>query len=232
MVWKWASVRGGGERAGWESAADYPVSAAGLPPTAGINAVGDLATLPTRAVTGDAMRQALGVCVAAVGIVLASQARAAIYRCQTAGKLVYTDRPCTPNAATATLPPLGTVPATPRDGPLVRQYDHRTAAEAKGHEAARRAWLQDYDERRARRQAIEHALAEGDVVTGMTPAQVESAWGEAVQRTGTDRDPRRWTYVNGRQRRVVEFSDGVVQRVHKGAAARRGTRHQRRFSDP
>lgn len=143
----------------------------------------------------------------------AGGARAAVYRCTVGGKTVYTDQACRVGASAVKLPALQTVPAGLAEQDMAGQYDRRQKAAAQARKAADAAWLQRHAARKAQQAAIRKGLVEGRVVAGMSPAQVEQVLGSPARRTGSAVAPKRWTYVNGRSRRVVEFSGGVVKRV-------------------
>lgn len=57
------------------------------------------------------------------------------------------------------------------------------------------------------------ALVHGDVIRGMTPAEVRRAWGAPTRESGETSKSAVWVYVNGRSRRSVSFTAGVVSAV-------------------
>lgn len=179
----------------------------------------------TAAMTGyaKARRGCRWLVCAATGVMLTIvlPANAAVYRCEVGGRVVFTDQPCAPAAPSADLPPLNTVNADTVDHEAARRYDQRETAKAHAYARANDAWLEDYEARQERRKAVRKALVEGRVVRGMTPAEVQHAWGLPTRRNDSDHARQRWVYVNGRARQIVEFADGVVVRVRFSEARRR-----------
>lgn len=167
-------------------------------------------------------RVVLGVALA--GLLATPPAVGAIYRCQVDGRTLYTDRACTPASAPIPLPPLQDVPGAGVDRAAARRHDERAAAEAEAKRQANAAWLADYEARRQHEEAVHTALVHGDVIRGMTPAEVRRAWGAPTRVTGQPGKAEHWVYVNGRARRTVSFAAGVVSGVRY---SERGARRKR-----
>lgn len=146
---------------------------------------------------------------------------AAVYQCSSGGHTRFTDQPCAKDAPEASLRALGSVPAAPAHDDLARGYDERTARDRETRDQASAEWIAEHDRRQQRSDAVRRGLVEGRVVPGMTPAQVESVLGVPARRVEADGVPRRWTFINGRTRHTVDFSEGVVKRSSTRTRRRR-----------
>ncbi len=167
-------------------------------------------------------RSAVGAVLAGLLVVLPAAGQ--VYRCQVDGRTVYTDRACTPESTPLALPPLQDVPADGVNHSAVRRFNERAAAQAQAQRQADAAWLADYEVRRQREQAVRTALVHGDVIRGMTPAEVRRAWGAPTRESGKMGKSATWVYVNGRARRSVSFTDGIVSAVRYSERAPRRRR--------
>ena len=141
-------------------------------------------------------------------LLLSTSAHAEIYKCVTAGKTLYSDRPCDAAAQPATLPPLNTI--QPREGDdLVKSYDERLSREKKARDASDATFVKDHAEKTARAKALRTAIIDHRAIKGMTPGEVESALGSAEEKLSDGS----WRYRRQGQRITVGFKDGQVSSV-------------------
>lgn len=146
---------------------------------------------------------------------------AAVYHCVRDGRQVYTDTPCTPASSPAQLPQLNRADPATGSGGLATQFDRDAARAHQQRDRDDAAWLKAYQAKKARDAAIRKGLAEGRVVEGMTPADVERVLGEPESVVDDAGVPRRWNYRNGRVRKTVTFKDGHVSSIHTSGTHRR-----------
>jgi len=132
-------------------------------------------------------------------------ARAEVYKCVVAGKTSYTDRPCDAAAMPADLPPLNTMQRKPGDD-LAKSYDERLGREKKSRQQADADFLKQHAAKSAREKRIRSAIINHQVVSGMTPSEVESALGSADEKLPEGA----WRYRRDGQRITVTFKDGQV----------------------
>lgn len=141
-------------------------------------------------------------------LLLSTPARAEIYKCVTAGKTLYSDRPCDAAAQPAALPPLNTIQRKEGDD-LAKSYDDRLSREKKARDAADAAFVKDHAEKTARAKSIRTAIIDHRAIKGMTPGEVESALGSADEKLPDGS----WRYRREGQRITVNFEAGEVSGV-------------------
>ena len=148
--------------------------------------------------------------------VLSLRAEAAVYRCEQAGRTVYTDTPC----AAGSEPMAERRPPTIAAGgeaDLAAAHDERRERELDSRGDADAQWLRLHEERKAEAARVRQGLVEGRVVAGMSAADVRHVRGapDSIE-PGAGVGGERWVYRRDRKREVVQFENGRV----KGAAAR------------
>lgn len=149
--------------------------------------------------------------------VCCTPAWAEVYRCTVDGVVQYSDRPCGAADAPLDVPAPNVMQAEPvaKAVSTDRGADYR---KARAEEDAQ--WRADYEARQASEQRIREARARGELVEGMTAADVRRKYGEPLRKTtSTTKKGRRetWHYeVAGTGRVTVTLQDGVVAQVHEG----------------
>ena len=136
---------------------------------------------------------------------------AAVYRCEVAGQLVYTDKPCAAGVAPHAMPGLSTVPSG-ADADLAKQYDQRRQQDLTDKRKDDAEWLKAYEMRRAEDERMGAAAAEGRVLKDMSADQVRRALGgpDEVARSA---DGEEWIYGSGKTRQAIVFKQGRVVRI-------------------
>jgi len=77
-----------------------------------------------------------------------------VYKCEEGGKITFTDQPCVPGAAAATLPPpVITAPLTRAEQDLARDGEARLARERTDRDREDAAWLKEHARARERAEA-------------------------------------------------------------------------------
>ncbi len=135
---------------------------------------------------------------------------AAVYRCDHNGKPVYTDKPCNNGAEQTPLPALTTIAPEPHAAKLSDQYDADVARRHKARDKADAEWLQQRQRSDTQAASIRKALIDGNVVKGMTSDQVQQVLNLPARVEDPGGAHERWIYQNGRTRRTITFSNGVV----------------------
>ncbi len=148
-------------------------------------------------------------------------ALADVYRCTAEGRTVYTDRPCVAGAAPAQLPSLTPIQPQSTDSALVRQFDADARRDAANKRKADDAWLRDHAARKARAEALRSAIIEHRLIKGMTMSEVRQSIGEPSQIQNQGTPSERWIYQNGRDRRTLAFTGGVLKSDRAGTSSRR-----------
>lgn len=140
---------------------------------------------------------------------LESSAAAAVFRCTTEGRTLYTDRPCRAGDAPHALPWLGLMPAGPQ-ADLAAEHDDRRERIREARQRDDAAWLEAHSERKEHDRRMEQAIGEKRTSPGMSADQVRRALGrpDAIKR---DRQGgEHWTYRDGKKQRTVRLRDGKV----------------------
>ncbi|MGQ0618828.1 MAG: hypothetical protein ACT4QA_02755 [Panacagrimonas sp.] len=138
---------------------------------------------------------------------------ATVYRCDVAGKPVYTDKPCTAGAAPHAMPSIGTMPAVDADASLGKAYDQREEESRQSREQADAAWLKLHEARKAEDARLNAAIAEGRVVKDMSPDQVRRVLGSPDELERRPGGIEEWSYGSGKARQVVVIEGGRVVRI-------------------
>ena len=135
-----------------------------------------------------------------------------VYKCEEGGKVTFTDQPCSPDAAAATLPGLiVTQPPTQSQRELARSWDQRMVREAAERDRADAEWLKQHHGRKDRDLRVRKAMIGHTVIKGMTFAEVKQALGEPDHVASGDSygtGKQTWTYADSG--RTVNFKDGAV----------------------
>lgn len=139
---------------------------------------------------------------------VAGAAHGAVYRCETNGEVVFTDRSCAAGAKPAELAPLGVMPASDA-ADLAEQHDERVVREQEAHAKADRAWLKKHADREAEERRIQAAIDAKKVVAGMTTDQVHRVFGRP-DRVDHDAGREVWSWGGEKVVRTVVFEDGRV----------------------
>jgi hypothetical protein len=148
----------------------------------------------------------------------ATSAHAGVYKCITDGRVTYSDQPCGAQTEVVRIQeaPAKTTRHDDREwknSTLLKQADERAAREAAKRSAiyAERA---RYVEDRKRRQELEDAARQKNILVGMDHALVIRSWGEPSRiKEGIDTRGgwEQWIYeVNRNERRYVQFRNGIV----------------------
>lgn len=157
------------------------------------------------------MQKSLGL-VALLLLPLAATAE--VYRCAAPdGRVTYTDRPCSTDAAPADLPPLN-VTAPGKSADLAGQYDRGLQDGKKRRDAADAKFVKEQGEKQARDKQIRQAIIDRRAISGMTASELNSALGTPDQRSG-DNGNERWTYDENDHRLTVTLRDGRVTSISK-----------------
>lgn len=169
----------------------------------------------------------LRFCLALLGGLLAGPAQAEIYRCQQAGQIQFSDRPCAAGAQPAQLPPATVVMPEPGTADLAREHDRRTQQHLRARAAEDGDLQRQRQQQRGDEARIRAARQRGDVVQGMSAIDVRHLLGEPAQiSTRSDAnhgDTQIWQYRDGkRSGATVSLRDGIVVQV-RGAARRKDT---------
>ena len=141
-------------------------------------------------------------------LALSHLVRAEVYLCESDGKKVYTDNPCTPGDKPHQMPEISTVPSV--EGiDLAEQYDARAKKSRQARDGEDKAWLKSHDAGKAREKKMREAIFDKRVLKDMSSDEVRLAIGspDEVEYSGGQ---ERWIYRNGRQKRVVTLQDGRV----------------------
>lgn len=150
------------------------------------------------------MRILLALCA----VCLTFAAHAAVYRCDVAGKKVYTDHPCVAGAKPHELPAIGVMPAG-EQADLAREHDARLQRRLGSKRKEDAVWLKTHEKRRAVDARMTAAVVGHKVLKGMSAGQVRRALGapdEVHRKDGVEK----WVYLNGKQRRTVVLENGEV----------------------
>lgn len=138
---------------------------------------------------------------------------AEVYRCEQAGRTVFTDQPCPGGRMAETRPPpTGTLDPMARHAQdeRIQQWERESAAAAAALRTADREWLAGH----AREQAIEQAYQRREVVAGMSRDQVRQLLGAPVRiarQADADGPGERWHYPDrGEGPSTVQFENGRV----------------------
>jgi hypothetical protein len=151
-------------------------------------------------------------------ILFSAEATAGIFRCEIDGKPVFSDKPCVAGAAPLDLPPVNTIQYSREDRALAKAHDQRGSDERETREKANSEWHQAYQARKMREAEVRQGQLKGEVVNGMTPAQVRNLMGEpdhASVQTSDSSDKESWTYRDGNSTATVQFRNGQVAGVTK-----------------
>jgi hypothetical protein len=150
----------------------------------------------------------------------------AIYRCQSGGRVSFSDVPCPagpripPSAATAALPPLMSMtPTSKGEQTLANQFDAAASRAAVQQRVENEQWEERYQDNKKRAADIRKGLDKGYVVVGMTKRQVERVL-NLPARIDDEGGPReRWIYQEGKRKRTITFENGLV--VSDGSHSRK-----------
>lgn len=141
-------------------------------------------------------------------LLLSATAQAEVYKCVTAGKTSYADRPCDAAAQPATLPPLNTIERKPGDD-LAKRYDERLSRDKSARDIADAEFVKQRAAQVQREKIMRKAIIDHEVIQGMTPSEVESALGTADEKLPDGR----WRYRRNGQRVSIGFNEGEVSSV-------------------
>ncbi|MBI2383310.1 MAG: DUF4124 domain-containing protein [Gammaproteobacteria bacterium] len=156
--------------------------------------------------------------IVALLLSISTSASAEVYRCESQGKVTYTDRPCAAGAPPQALPAPTVVPRGQDERERAREYDRRIERERQARDRADAEWAEAHRARKERDEALRHARIAGKVVKGMDAGDVRSAWGEPAEITREERDGvvwERWTYRDGGAVRTVQFRGGEVHSTRR-----------------
>lgn len=140
-----------------------------------------------------------------------STTQAAVYRCEVDQRPVYTDRPCAAGTAPHDLPVISVLPS-PGEADLVADHEARRERHLKSKAQDDTRWLKDHRKRKATDERMSAAAVDHKVLKDMNADQVRRALGspdEVKRKDGVER----WTYVDGKQRRIVVLKNGRVSSV-------------------
>jgi hypothetical protein len=148
-----------------------------------------------------------------------------VYKCEEAGTITYTDRPCSAGATAHELPGLIVAPPpSASERALAARHDARLAAELADRDRADADWLKRHGEQRGREEKVRKAIIAHRAIKGMTVAEVRQALGDPEQVGGGETfgtDKEAWTYRVGGETRVVNFKNGEVLSTSTRHAKRR-----------
>ncbi len=161
----------------------------------------------------------LRVLLAVFAAAAAPPAPAEVYRCVVGGVTQFSDRPCQAGDAPLAVPQANVMPADRAAAPLAEQHDRRVQAGREARDAEDAAWRQDHEARTAEAERLRAARVRGEVVRGMSAADVRRLLGTPTK-IDSDRDARglreRWSYADsGAGRVTVTLRDGVVSDVRR-----------------
>ena len=138
---------------------------------------------------------------------------AEVYRCTQDGRTVYTDRPCSAEAAPADLPPIQVTPAG-KSANLAAEHDARIREGRERRDAADAKFVQVEEARQARAKKIRKAIIDRRAEVGMTASELDSALGAPDARSG-EGGRERWTWNENDHRLTVTLRDGHVTSISK-----------------
>lgn len=136
---------------------------------------------------------------------------AAVYRCEVAGKRVYTDQPCAAGVAPHQMPQISTVPAA-ADADLSKEHDARIERGRAARDKEDAAWLKEHGEAKEHEARMNAAIAERRALKDMTPDQLRRALGspdEVERKSGSET----WVYGSGKSKQTVLIENGRVVRI-------------------
>ncbi len=148
-----------------------------------------------------------------------------VYKCEEKGHITYTDQPCSREAQAAQMPGLiVAAPPTKSQRELARSWDERIASDRSERDRADAEWLKQHGRRKDREARVRQAILGHKVIKSMTFDEVKQALGEpdhvdTGDSYGTEKAT--WTYLDGGQRRTVNFKNGeVTSTTRKGRRSR------------
>lgn len=161
--------------------------------------------------------------LAALALLAATAAPAAVFRCERGGRLVFTDVACFVGATPETIRAPNAMDTT-AGAALARRWDERMARERGRRAAAEGEWLEAFEAGREKARRVRRGRVRGQVVEGMSAAQVRQVLGEPdeISRSGENgRERERWRYAGDQATRTVTLADGEVTSVRESKARRR-----------
>ena len=156
-----------------------------------------------------AMQKLLGMAVLLVPVAAAAE----VYRCTQDGRTVYTDRPCSAEAAPADLPPIHLTPAG-KSADLAADHDARIRKGRERRDAADAKFVQAEQARQERAKTIRQAIIDRRAIVGMSASELDSALGAPDARSGKD-GRERWIWNENDHRLTVTLRDGRVTAISK-----------------
>ena len=155
------------------------------------------------------MWKLLGMAVLLVPVAAVAE----VYRCTQDGHSVYTDRPCSAEAAPADLPPIHLTPAG-KSADLAGEHDARIQRGRERRDAADAKFVQAEQARQAREKKIRAAIIDHRAEVGMSASELHSALGAPDARSG-ESGRERWTWNENDHRLTVTLRDGRVSAISK-----------------
>lgn len=157
------------------------------------------------------MIRQLAISVAFI-VALPVTAHAAIYKCQEAGKTVYSDKPCTSGASGSsgridTSPAISIGKRTTGGG--LSDGEREILGEIEAKESAKKS-------ERARQAQTSAWILEKKVGSGMTPDEVRQSWGKPSRintHVGAGGRSEQWVFDRGGVRQYVHIDNGAVTSV-------------------
>ncbi len=162
------------------------------------------------------LHRAITTVLAAAGLCAAASASAQIYRCEGAAGVRFTDQPCAAPTPPVEVPAPIVVPAGPA-ADLAGEADARRERQRRARDQADAQWAEAHAARKAAEERVRAGRIAGEVVQGMSAADVRRIHGEPATistHSGSKGVRQSWSYVLADGRRMqVTFSDGRVSDV-------------------
>ncbi len=127
------------------------------------------------------------------------------------GKTFYTDTPCQPGATPVPLPPITPIDRQPTSTPMTRQFDAEARRDAATKRKADEASSKAYAANKAHEEAVRSAIIEHRLIKGMSASELRQSIGEPTRIDYEGTPSERWLYQNGRDRRMLIFTNGVLK---------------------
>lgn len=149
--------------------------------------------------------------IATLYLLLVLPAGATVYRCEVAGRPVFTDQPCAAGATPHGMEPLNTLPAA-GDADLAKAHDARAEKERRARDKNDAAWLKSHEAAKKREVRMSAAVADKRVLKDMNRDEVRRALGspdEVERHQGREH----WIYGSGKKRQIVVIENGRVVKI-------------------
>ena len=152
--------------------------------------------------------------LATLALLLPWAAHAKMYRCDKGGTVLFSDKPCAPDAQPYRPKEIQVIPSV-KDAPdLAKEYDERMARQTRERDKDNEAWNKAHETQKKKDEAVRAAWVKGKPAAGMSQQQVRNLLGDPLvtshnENRGVVREG--WTYVmpDG-SRTIVYFKDGIV----------------------